>query len=308
MRQKLSIMLSALAPVFFIILMGYGLKAWGFPGDPFWGYVERSTYYIFFPALLIHKLAQAELTQQSALPMLAAILLSILILAGLLYLIRPWSGLSGPAFSSVFQGGLRMNTFVGLAGASALLGDQGLTLSALALMGMVPLLNLLCVPTVAGFSKTGQASWVSMGLEIAKNPLILACVAGFGLSLLPFALPWSILQIFDLLGRSALPLGLLAVGAGLQIRALNTNLWGLALSSVVKLLIYPALTALLCSMLSVTGPALTVAVLFSGLPTAASSYILARQLGGDQELMAVTITAQTALSAITLPLVLQLLA
>jgi hypothetical protein len=300
-------MLSALAPVFIIILMGYGLKAWGFPGAPFWGYVERSTYYLFFPALLIHKLAQAELGQHSALPMLGAILLSILILAALLYLIRPWSGLSGPAFSSVFQGSLRMNSFVGLAGAAALLGDQGLALSALALMGMIPLINLLCVTTVAGFSQTGQVRLACIGLEIAKNPLILACVAGFGLSLLPFALPWSILQVFDLLGRAALPLGLLAVGAGLQIRALNTNLRGLTLSSVVKLLIYPALTAALCFLLGVSGPALTVAVLFSGLPTAVSSYILARQLGGDQELMAVTITVQTALSALTLPLVLELL-
>lgn len=300
-------MLSALAPVFFIILMGYCLKAWGFPGTPFWDYVERSTYYIFFPALLVEKLAQAEFTQHTALPMLAAILLSILILAALLYLIRPWIGLTGPAFSSVFQGGLRFNSFVGLAATSALWGDQGLALAALAIMGMVPLLNLLCVPTVAGFSQRIQIGLASICLEVVKNPLILACIVGVGLGQLPFQLPWAMFQIFDLLGRAALPLGLLAVGAGLQIRFLNTNIKGLALSSVFKLLICPGLTALLCYLFNVTGLALTVAVLFTGLPTAASSYILARQLGGDHELMAATITVQTALSALTMPLVLQLL-
>lgn len=297
-------MLSALAPVFAIILMGYALMAWGFPGTPFWGYVERSTYYIFFPALLLDTLGQAEIARQSALPMLGAILLSILVLAGLLLAIRPLTRFSGPAFSSVFQGGLRMNSFVGLAGVSALLGGQGLALAGVALMGMIPLLNLLCVPAVVGFSGAGRPGWGYLCLEVAKNPLILACVGGFGLSQLPFALPQAVLSLFDLLGRAALPLGLLAVGSGLRVRSVNAYLGAITLSGAVKLLIYPSLTALWCFLFGVTGPALTVAVLFSGLPTATSSYILARQLGGDKELMAAAITLQTALSALTLPLVL----
>jgi hypothetical protein len=297
-------MLSALAPVFFLILMGYALRALGFPGTPFWGYVERSTYYIFFPALLLDTLGGAELVGQNALPMLAAVMLSILALAAVLLGLRPLTRFSGPAYSSIFQGGLRMNTFVGLAGVSALLGDQGLALAGVALMGMIPLLNLLCVPAVVGMSGTYRPGWGGIGLEVVKNPLILACLGGFLLSQLPFALPGAVLHVFDLLGRAALPLGLLAVGAGLRVRSVNANAWAIGMSSAVKLLIYPGLTALWCALLGVAGPALTVAVLFSGLPTAMSSYILARQLGGDKELMAATITLQTALSAVTLPLVL----
>ncbi len=299
-------MLNALAPIFAIILMGYALRAWGFPGTPFWGYVERSTYYIFFPALLLDTLGQAELVGQNALPMLGAILLSILALAGLLLAIRPVTRFSGPAFSSVFQGGLRMNSFVGLAGVSALLGGQGLALAGVALMGMIPLLNLLCVSAVVGFSGSGRPSPVQLLLEVARNPLILACVAGFGLNQLPFPLPEALLRIFDLLGRAALPLGLLAVGSGLRVSSVTSYAGAIAVSSLFKLLLYPSLTALWCALFGVSGPALTVAVLFSGLPTATSSYILARQLGGDKELMAAIITLQTAMSAVSLPLVLHL--
>ena len=54
----------------------------------------------------------------------------------------------------------------------------------------------------------------------------------------------------------------------------------------------------------IAGTAAFVAVLFNGLPTATSAYILARQLGGDATLMASLITAQTLLAMLTLPLVL----
>lgn len=299
-------MLNALAPVFFIILLGYALRRSGFPGSGFWEYVERSTYYIFIPVLLLETLSQAEIAGRDALPMLAAILLSILLLAVLLLALRPLTSFRGPEFSSVFQGGLRMNSFIGLAGIAALAGDQGLVLAGVALMGMIPLLNILCVSAVLGFSGKGSAGWGAVWLELFRNPLILACLAGFGLSLLPFALPEVLMRIFELLGGAALPLGLLAVGAGLHVRTIRAHIGAIAASSAVKLLLYPGLTALWCSLFGVTGPALTVAILFSGVPTAMSTYILARQLGGDTELMAAIITLQTALSAATLPLVLYL--
>ena len=44
-----------------------------------------------------------------------------------------------------------------------------------------------------------------------------------------------------------------------------------------------------------------VAVLYNGLPTSASSYVLARQMGGDGKLMAGIITATTLAAALTLP-------
>ena len=49
-----------------------------------------------------------------------------------------------------------------------------------------------------------------------------------------------------------------------------------------------------------------VAVLFAALPTASSSYIMSRQLGGDAPLMAGITTLQTLLAAVTLPLTLAL--
>jgi malonate transporter len=43
-------------------------------------------------------------------------------------------------------------------------------------------------------------------------------------------------------------------------------------------------------------------LLFQALPTASSSYIMARQLGGDAPLMAGIIASQTLLAAVALPI------
>ena len=59
--------------------------------------------------------------------------------------------------------------------------------------------------------------------------------------------------------------------------------------------------------LGADGLTAAIAVMFNALPTATSTYILARQMGGDAPLMAAMITLQTAVALVTLPLVLVLI-
>jgi len=300
-------MVSALLPVFLIILLGYLFRRTGFPGNGFWYAAERITYFVFFPALLINKLALASFSSMTAIPLAASLVCSILLLTVLLLLFRTRLGLNGPAFTSVFQGSIRFNTFVGLAAVSALLGSSGLTLAAVALVAMIPVINLICVPTVAHFGIGQGASLWSLGREVLRNPLILACAIGFSVNLSNLPTPEGVFRVFDLLGSAALPTGLLAVGASLKIATLNTNLPGLLLSSALKLIAFPLLTSGFCLLFSVSPEGRIVAVVFAALPTAVSAFILARQLGGDTTLMASIITVQTIVSALTLPLMLNLL-
>ena len=299
-------MLNALVPVFAVILLGYILKRSGFPGRDFWIYAERITYYLFFPGLLLSHLSVASFTGNQVLPLALVLILSISAISLVLFMIRPLLDISGPSFSSLFQGGIRMNTYVGLAGSAALFGDAGLTLAAVAMVSMIPLINLICVPTVIHFGRGNGCGRTRLILEIVKNPLILGCIGGFILNLSRLPLPPSFMHFLEILGRAALPLGLLAVGAGLEFKKLGESKSGLVVSSVSKLILLPALAMIICSLLNVEGTARAVAIIFTALPTAASSYILARQLGGDKTLMASIITTQTILAALTLLLMLYL--
>ncbi|MFW5734920.1 MAG: AEC family transporter, partial [Oceanidesulfovibrio sp.] len=192
------------------------------------------------------------------------------------------------------------------AAAAAMAGSPGVTLSAVALIALIPLVNFLCVPVVSHYGMARVSSLRAILAALCKNPLILGSLGGFALNFMHVQLPEPVYEVLRLLGRAALPLGLLTVGAGLNFRHIAPQKYRILLSALLKLVLLPAVTMLACRLYHVPTPADVIAVLFAALPTAASSFILARQLGGDEDLMASIITAQTVLAFATLPLALYL--
>ena len=299
--------LEGLGPIFALVVLGYILRARAFVSEAFWPPAEKLTYFILFPALLLHSVATADLGSLELGRLSAALIASTVAVAALLLAARPWLGVSGPAFTSVFQGGIRFNTYVGVAAVSSLFGRPGVAVLAVAIAVVVPLVNLLSVGVLARFGSGGRADLSSTALAIAKNPLILACVLGGALQLAGAGLPPVVEPLLRILGQASLPLGLLAVGAGLDLAVLRRPSAALACACAAKFIALPIATVVACRVLGVSGLAATVAVLFQSLPCAPTSYILARQLGGDSTVMAAIITAQTIVAAFTLPLVLLLL-
>ena len=298
----------AILPVFALIFLGTGLKAAAFLPTAFWEGAERLTYFLLFPALLLTTLASAEFGDLEVLPMAAAIAAAVLAMAAGLLAARPWLAMGGATFTSLFQGSIRFNTYIGLAAASGALGAAGLAAAAVAVALLVPLGNLLSVAALAWHATDARPRPVEVLRQLALNPLILASALGIAINIGGLELPPVVEPLLTVLGRGALPLGLLAVGAGLDFAAAQLGGRPLALACLLKLAILPALTALGCWVFGAAGVAAAVAVLFNGLPTAPSAYILARQMGGEARLMASIITAQVALSALTLPILLILMA
>lgn len=300
--------ISALAPIFLTIALGTVLKRIGMPGDSFWPLVERVTYYVLFPALLITATASDGFAAGAAIPMATSLMGTILLLTLLLLVARPILPFSGPSFSSVFQGGLRYNTFVAMAAVGALYGDEGLALAGIAVAAMVPLLNLLSVAIVAYFGdgndNLGTRAIVRL---VVTNPLIIACVIGIALGASGIRLPGVATETLTILANASLPLALLAVGAALSPRAFRRAGAGMVVASVVKLILMPIVAALLFLPFDAPATARAVAILFAACPSATSGYILARQLGGDAELLATTITVSTVVAVATMPVVLLLL-
>lgn len=299
-------MLGAILPIFLLILLGALLRPAAWLGESFWATAERLTYLLLFPALLVTTLAGAELGSLGVARFALALILVILLISLGLIAARPWLALEGPAFTSAFQATIRFNTYIALAASFALAGAPGLTAAALAVAVVVPTVNLLCVFVLARYGGSASKSGKPLLGAVTGNPLILACALGILLNASGLGLPPILGPALEILGRGALPLGLLAVGAGLRFESLAQERRALAVTASLKLLIMPAATALACHWLGVTGTPAMVAVLYTALPPAPSAYILARQLGGDAGLMARLIAAHTLLSLATIPLVLAL--
>ncbi len=299
---NLPLILGALMPIFALILLGLGLRRFGFPGDSFWPAVEGLTYFILFPALLVHRLGLSRLGDYAVGRVAAVIVTMLLGMTVLAYALRPWLRVEGPAFTSVYQGMIRFNTYIGLAVALAVFHTEGGTVAALVMAIMIPLINMLCV-LVLTLHARGAATVIGVARGLITNPLILACLMGIGLSLSGIGLPWGSAAVLEILARAALPLGLLAVGAGLRLE----GLWRpglLATASALKLLVLPALAAGLCMLAQPGRLETAVLVTFAALPGASTAYVLARQLGGDAPLIAAIVTVETVAALATLPVVL----
>ncbi|PNF72823.1 AEC family transporter [Stutzerimonas stutzeri] len=297
-------LLLALWPLFALIIAGYFLRLRDFPSEAFWPGAERINYFVLFPALLFSSLATAPL-DNPALPRLAgAVMLALgLVWVALLLLkrVRNWPAARFGAFA---QGGLRFNTYLGLAAVGSLFGKEGLALAALMLALMVPTVNVM---SVWALTAERGVSVRSLLLPILKNPLILACLTGAMVNLSGLGLPGGTDRLLSLLAAASLPLGLLCVGAALKPRELGGEIPALGWNSALRLLAVPLLAYAVARLLHLPAMETTIIVLFFALPTAPTAYVLTRQLGGDSHLMAGIITLQTLLAAASLPLVLTLL-
>lgn len=295
--------LLALAPIAVLIGLGQALRRFGILSPPFWPQAERLAYYVLVPALFLHGLATARLEGVPVAGLAAVLVLSTVGVAGLLVAARPLLAVDDPAFTSVFQGGVRFNNFVGVTAAAGLFGAQGVALAAVANAAIVPTVNVLCVLVFARYGPARPtAGEVVRG--IASNPLVLGCAAGILLQATGWGLPPVIEPTLRALGAAALPLGLLCVGAALDFTAVRAGIGAILTASAAKFLLMPLAAALACAGFGLTGPALVTALLFQALPTASSAYVMARQLGGDAPLMAGITAVQTVLAGVAVPLML----
>ena len=168
---------------------------------------------------------------------------------------------------------------------------------------MIVLINLLCVSAFSLWSDAPSKGLGALARDIVGNPLIAACCLGWLLSISGVGLPGITGSILEIVGRAALPFGLLAVGAALRPRALRGHVHPMLFASTVQFVLKPAVAALSVSISGLSGIPAGVLMIFFATPTAPSAYILARQLGGDTETMASIITFQTIAAFIVMPVI-----
>lgn len=297
--------LVTLWPLFVLIVAGYAMERKGFPGPGFWPGAERFNYFVLFPALLFTSLAGAPLTNPALPHLLVAIAIVLLLLTLGLVVSRRLGRWPAARFGVFLQGVLRFNTYLGLAVTGSLYGREGLQLAAVVLALLVPTVNVL---SVWALTSDGQTSLSALLRPIVRNPLILACAAGAAVNLAGIPLGYGVGSLLKLLAGTSLPLGLLSVGAALKPQELGRELAPLLANSLTRLVIVPALAFAVAVALSLPPVERAILVIFFALPTAPTSYVLTRQLGGDGHLMAGIITAQTLISALTLTLAISMAA
>jgi predicted permease len=184
----------------------------------------------------------------------------------------------------VFRGNL---AFIGLPVVLyAFAGSGSAEDSALLAFGpMVVLYNFLAVIVLlfaGGVAKRGIMRTVGYGL--LTNPILIACFAGLLFSLADAALPSLVQRTLAAIGQMALPLALICIGGTLHTTRLRGSLKHAFIGSLMKGLLVPAVGLLLAWGVGLSAEHTRIALLLLACPTASVSYVLVRQLQGDEAL------------------------
>ncbi|MBL8906551.1 MAG: AEC family transporter [Rhizobiales bacterium] len=302
----------ALFPVFIVILIGYLLRRSRFIEDHHWLGIDQICYYVLFPAIIFKEIAAADFSRIPVWSMGAAMMLAISTMFALLLTARSWLCtvlvMDGPAFTSLFQGATRWHTFIALALVPIYFGNQAIALVGLSAAAMIPLLNLVNVAVLAHYASGRKPSARVVALSVVKNPFVLSSVGGVLYKFTGLPLPGLGYTVLDMVGRGSLGLALLAVGAGLRLdQAVGTRRPVIA-ATALKLLLMPVLFAGWLWLFGVTGPVAAIAILSGSVPTGSGAYVLARQMGGDAPLVANILTVQVLCAAVTIPLIMTIVA
>ena len=298
----------SLLPVFLVITLGWVLRVRRIVPEDMWRGVELLSYWVLFPALLTDTLARSDL---SSLP-LTGISVTMLgafctmaagLLAGRRWIMRALV-IDGPAYSSIYQGAVRLNGFIALPILAKLHGTQGVALVAVIMGILIPLSNILAVYVVT----RNAASSIPLRQTVAitfRNPFIWATLLGAVINLAHIPIYEPLMTTLNMLGSAAIAAGLLSIGAGLSTGEMVRPSAAAWLSSVLKLIVMPVMVMVWSVFTGVSGTALVACIIFAAVPTAMSAYVMAKQMGGDAPLMAVIVTLQTVMSFITISVLIQ---
>ncbi|MBB63338.1 AEC family transporter [Stutzerimonas balearica] len=299
--------LNVTAPVFAMLFLGVVLRRLGWIDAVFINTASALVFKATMPTLLFISIIEADLS--AALQPRVLIYFALATLATFL-LAWGWAMLRCPrADRGVYvQGAFRGNNgIVGLALASSLYGDYGLSLGGV-LAGLVILLyNSLSAVVLAIYNPAGRTDVRSILGSILRNPLIIGVVAAMPFAYWQVTLPGWLMTSAGYFAKMTLPLALICIGGTLTLEALRERN-GMALSSsLMKMVWLPLVATLGAWACGLRGPELGILFLYFASPTAAASFVMARAVNANAQLAAAIIVITTLIAALTINLGLLLL-
>ena len=288
-------------PIVIMALIGYFIKEKGFVSPATFSQMNKLGFKLFLPCLLFHNIYNSESNIGDNIKLMVYGLSCVVILFILLTLFVPFFVKDPRRQSVVIQGIFRGNYIIlGVPIATVICGENNIAAIALCSGLVVPLFNFLAVVTLSTHS--GQkASYGQVILNILKNPLILACLLAFVMRFISVPIPTFVLSTVRDLARVATPLSLVTLGGGLSVETTIRNRKALVGVCFMRLLVAPALFVPPAYFwLGFEGPMLVAILMIFAAPTAVSSYVMAQQMGGDDELAAEIVMVTSVASCISM--------
>lgn len=298
-----------------VIALGWGLVRIGFISTPALGELNRLTYWVGLPSLLLVRIGGADPAFDKVGGMLAVLLATTAIIIALGVVVGFAWRMPARSLVTFLHGSFRGNlTFVGLPVVIyAFAGSpQASAAESAALIAFVPMVIVYNVLAVTLMQLPGQSRPLTAVKRVmtglGTNPILLATLAGMAIALLELPLPVFFDRTLSAIGQMALPLALIGIGGGLYATRVRGRQHWAAASAAIKTGFGPLIGFAIGSWLGLGSEEMRLVLIFLACPSAAAAYVLVQQMEGDTALIASTIVLSHLLALPSMIVVLALTA
>ncbi len=291
-------------PIFLVMVLGYFLRRIGMLNDNFVTVANKFNFKVTLPLLLFRDLSMVNIQEVFDLKfvLFCAIATSICFWGvwGLAKLCIKDKSLIGAFTQASFRSSAAV---MGLAFIQNIYGSA--TMGSLMIIGAVPLYNIysVLVLTFEGDHPENERDTGRLkqaGINILKNPIIIAIALGLIVALLHNPLPTLINKTVSTTAQMATPLALVALGAGFEGKKALAKIKPTLAASFIKLIGQAAVFVPLAAAFGFRGEKMVALVIMLAAPATPSCYIMAKNMNNDGVLTSSIVVATTLLAAVTL--------
>lgn len=269
-------------PLFLMMGLGYLLMRKGMFTDDYMARTTNLLYYIMVPAKLFLDTANIDLASAFD-GRYAAVALA----GGMLQFAVAWC--SGnlfcrdrrkqSAFShACFRGNL---VYLGMTLLQNIFGTEEIATFPVMLAVILPMYNIQGVILMSVKENSGKLELRKILFGILKNPIILAILAGLPFAYFHIELPFLITKCCTYMGNATSGLALLLVGSSFNLGAARSDKGLLGKISAIKLLVMPAIWAVLAILAGLTNAQIVTLTIVGAIPAGTNVYIVTDKMGGD---------------------------
>jgi len=292
----------AVVPVFIIVGLGYlARKIHIFKAQ--WinaliGYV----YYIALPALIVTSIINLDFTANNVGKVFFWNILFLLVNAVLCLLFMKIVRIKQKDRAVFFLAATVSNTiYLGIPLTTNVLDTEfgASNYALLVLIGVIQLVGSIFIALLTNeFMFVGNKNIKSIGVRLAKNPLVIAIAVGITLYVLQP--PDNILDVvvspLAMLAASASPVALFVLGTYLYGHVFKASIYEISMVTIWKLAVVPFVAFNLVIFFNATDFVANAMVLFASMPTAVTALIIAKSYGFNTNFIAAAILVGTATS------------
>ena len=290
--------LNVTVPIFLTLLLGYFFRRIGLFDEAFVNRMNKFVFVIPLPVLLFQDIAKIDIYEawDSKMVIFCFLITSVSIIISVLLsrLLHP-SDIRGEFIQASYRSSAAI---LGIAVIQNLYGNAGM--APLMIIGSVPLYNVMAVITLSLFAPGGGKLDTAKLIRIATNPIILGILTGMVWSLLHLPMPTILNTAVDNLGKTATPLGLMAMGGALKFGKAFARPKPLIACIFLKLVGYEAVFLPLAVLLGFSHDMLVAIIIMLGSATTVSCYIMAKNMDYDGDFTSGVVMTTTLLSSFTM--------